>query len=292
MQLREALISAAERLTRAGVADSRKDAELLLMFALGRDRAYLYAHPEHPLTNEESARYDDALAKRSLGMPPQYITGHQEFWGMDFIVSPAVLIPRPETEHLVETVVELARNVERPRIVDVGTGSGCIALALAKELPLAEVHAVDISKEALEIARSNAARLSLEKRVCFQESDLLAFSTEGEEFDFIVSNPPYISAMERESLQREVRDFEPEVALFGGKMGLDVIERLAQQAGLMLKSGGWLVMEIGTGQQIHIQQLLANWRELRFANDLQGIARVAAAQTALNWATRLPARDR
>src|SRR5438270_5920710 len=161
------------------------NAELLLMFTLGCDRAHLYGHPERELTAEERSRYDDALAQRSRGIPAQYITGHQEFWGMDFIVSPAVLIPRPETEHVIEIVLErvgrqpalikvegspLARGM---RIVDVGSGSGCIALALAKELPQAEIHATDISPEALEIAKANAARHQMTGRIQFHDTDLL-----------------------------------------------------------------------------------------------------------------------
>jgi len=279
MQLREALISATERLTMAGSADSRRDAELLLMFTLGRDRSFLYSHPERSLTNEESAQYDDALGKRSRGMPPQYITGHQEFWGMDFVVSPAVLIPRPETEHLVETVLELAQATERPRIVDVGTGSGCIALALAKELRHAEIHAVDISPAALEVARSNATRHGLEDGVRFQDSDLLgAFSQDVARFDFVVSNPPYVSETERDSLQREVRDFEPPLALFAGANGLGVIDRLILQAEAALKPGGWLMMEIGKGQEEFLRQRLTGWGKVRFRNDLQQIPRVVAAQ--------------
>jgi len=278
MQLREALISATERLTKAGVADSRKDAELLLMFALGRNRSFLYSHPEHSLTNEESAQYDDALGKRSQGMPPQYITGHQEFWGMDFVVSPAVLIPRPETEHLVETVLELAQTLGRPRIVDVGTGSGCIALALTKELPSAEVHAVDISPAALDVARENAKRHHLERRVAFQQGDLLEVFLSVEPFDFVVSNPPYISESEKDHLQVEVREFEPHLALFSGPSGHEVIERLIQQSQQVLKPGGWLALEIGAGQHERLTTLLGSWTNITFVEDLQGIRRVVAAQ--------------
>ncbi len=173
MQLKQALTAAVDRLEAADVGSPRLNAEVLLMFVLGVHRAYLYAHPERELTPEENARYDEVLAQRATGMPSQYITGHQEFWGLDFVVSPAVLIPRPETEHLVETVLELAREVPRPKIVDVGTGSGAIALSLAHELKSAEVYAVDLSADALEIARANAARLQLDGRVTFAQSDVL-----------------------------------------------------------------------------------------------------------------------
>jgi release factor glutamine methyltransferase len=278
MHLRQALNSAVERLEAAHVGSPRMNAEVLLMFVLACDRAYLYAHPERELTGEESARYDAALAERSTGKPSQYITGHQEFWGLDLIVSPAVLIPRPETEHVVETVLELAREVERPRIVDVGTGSGCIALALAKELPRAEFRAVDVSEAALEIARANAARLELADRVEFRQSDLLAAFPAGAAFDFVVSNPPYVGEAEPEKVQREVREFEPRVAVFAGKQGLEVYKRLIPQARERLKPGGWLVMEIGYSIEEAVRALLQGWSDLRVTRDLQGIARVVAAR--------------
>ena len=278
MQLREARSSAINRLTKAAIAHPSRDAELLLMFALGRDRSYLFSHPEHSLTESEAARYDEAISKRSLGMPPQYITGHQEFWGMDFMISPAVLIPRPETEHLVETVLELARDMDRPRIVDVGTGSGCIALALAKELPNAELHAVDVSPEALEVARENARRHHLGQRVDFRCSNLLDAFPQQHSFDFVVSNPPYISDSEKNQLQTEVRYFEPHLALFAGPSGYEAIEKLVQQAANVLQPGGWLAMEIGAGQETKLRQFLSSWRQVHFTNDLRGIPRVVAAR--------------
>src|SRR5436190_1136829 len=173
MQLRQAVDSAYQFFIQSDVPSPRLNAELLLMFVLGRDRAYLYAYPERPLTSEEQSRYDEVVQERARGCPTQYITGHQEFWGMDFIVSPAVLIPRPETEHVIETVLPLARAITNPQIADVGTGSGCIALALAQELPQGEIHATDISSDALEIARANAARHQLESRIHFHQVDLL-----------------------------------------------------------------------------------------------------------------------
>jgi release factor glutamine methyltransferase len=258
------------------------NAELLLMFTLGRDRAYLYGHPEHELTAEERARCDDALAQRTRGIPAQYITGHQEFWGMDFIVSPAVLIPRPETEHVIEELLARVRRAPSPanlRIVDVGTGSGCIALALAKELPQAEIHATEISPAALEIARSNAARLQLESRVRFHETDLLD-GIEKSSFDFVVSNPPYVGESEEDSVQLDVRKFEPRTAVFAGPTGLEVIEPLIPQALGVLKPCGWLVMEISGTIASRVRELLAGWKNVQITNDLQGIERVAAAQKA------------
>ena len=256
------------------------NAELLLMFTLGRDRAFLYGHPEHELTAQEQARYDDALAQRSRGIPAQYITGHQEFWGMDFIVSPAVLIPRPETEHVIEAVLACVRRAPSSadlRIVDVGTGSGCIALALAKELSQAEIHAIDISPAALEIAHANRARLQLESRVQFHEGDLLA-GVEKNSFDFVVSNPPYVGESEEDSVQLDVRKFEPRNAVFAGSTGLEVIVRLIPQASEVLRPSGWLVMEISGAIATRVRELLAGWNNVQIKNDLQGIERVVVAR--------------
>jgi release factor glutamine methyltransferase len=297
-----------ERLDAADVGSPRMNAEVLLMFVLGADRAYLYAHPERELTPQEAARYEEVLAQRATGMPSQYITGHQEFWGLDFVVSPAVLIPRPETEHLVEAVLELARGVQRPKLVDVGTGSGCIALALAHELPDAEVYAVDLSAEALEIARANAARLQLDKRVRFLQCNVLDpvlaepsavipdrqavipsedFSpsrgtcfSELRDFDFVVSNPPYVAFSEADKVQKSVQEFEPTMAVFAGLHGTDVIVPLVEQAHRALKPGGWLALEIGYSMRDEVVNLLSPtmWDNIRIVPDLQGIPRVVAAK--------------
>ena len=267
------------------------NAELLLMFTLGCDRAYLYAHPERELTADEKTRYDAAIAERAHGIPAQYITGHQEFWGMDLIVTPAVLIPRPETEHVIETVLELhtsASGARRSapegrtpdagcRIVDVGTGSGCIALALAKELRQAEIHATDISAAALEVARANAARHQLEGRIQFREADLLA-GLENSSFDFIVSNPPYVGELEADEVQLEVRKFEPRNAVFAGPTGVEVIARLIPQAHAALKRGGWLVMEISGTISEGVSRLLRDWNDVLIRPDLQSIPRVVQAR--------------
>ena len=257
------------------------------MFTLACDRAYLYGHPERELTGDERTRYDEALAQRAKGIPAQYITGHQEFWGMDFIVSPAVLIPRPETEHVVERVLEVIRDYQgaqqsvnapstRPRLVDVGTGSGCLALALAKELPHVEVHATDISAGALDIARTNAARLNLQDRVAFHELDLLL----GLEppFDVVISNPPYVGLAEEDQVQLEVRKFEPRTAVFAGESGLEVIERLVPQAFASLKPNGWFVMEMSGTIAERARKLLNGWANVEVMADLQGIPRVLSAK--------------
>jgi release factor glutamine methyltransferase len=285
--IRNALAWANGNLTEAHVGSPRLNAETLLMFALDCDRSYLYAHPERELTPDERTRYEEAIKQRSHGVPAQYITGHQEFWGMDLIVSPAVLIPRPETEHVVETVLqEVSRSRSREgtpgllrplRIVDVGTGSGCIALALAKELPDAEIHATDISSGALEIARANAARHQLESRIRFHETDLLQ-GFEAAQFDCVVSNPPYVGESEEDQVQLEVRKFEPRRAVFAGPTGLEVIERLIPQARAALKPGGWLVMEISGTIAAGVKPLLDGWNRLQVTNDLQGIPRVAIAR--------------
>lgn len=199
---------------------------------------------------------------------------------MDLIVSPAVLIPRPETEHVIETVLKLIskRTLSASlNIVDVGTGSGAIALALAKELPAAKIHATDISPASLEIARANAARHQLATRIQFHEADLL-LDLPGAHFDFIVSNPPYVGESEADQVQLEVRKFEPRHAVFAGPTGLEVIERLIPQAQTALKSGGWLVFEISGTISARVQNLLRNWKHTHLTNDLQGIPRIAAAQ--------------
>ena len=281
MKLGEALRAAVQRLEGSRVGSARMNAEVLLMFVLGCDRAYLYAHPERELLSEEETRYGEMLGQRARGIPSQYITGHQEFWGLDFVVTPAVLIPRPETEHLVEATLELARGgtTRPPRIVDVGTGSGCVALALARELPGADIVGLDISPDALEIARANAVRLQLD-RVRFEQRDVLAGEPPLRAIDFVVSNPPYVGSSEEDKVQLEVRRFEPRSAVFAGAEGLDVIRRLIPQAEQALKPEGWLLMEIGFSMEAAVRQLLRGWREVRTYPDLQGIPRVVAAQPA------------
>ena len=212
-------------------------------------------------------------------MPSQYIIGHQEFWGLDFIVNPSVLIPRPETEHLIETVLELSKSYrsETLKIIDVGTGSGAIALALAKEFPEADVHAADISAEALEVARANAARLGFD-RVRFHQSDVLADVMRDASFDFVVSNPPYVALTEEDKVQDVVKKFEPRVAVFAGTHGLDVIRRLIPQSREALRPGGSLLMEVGYSMSESVMELLGDWDDVHSVPDLQGIPRVIAGR--------------
>lgn len=296
MQLKALLASAIAGLTADGVPSPRLNAELLLMFTLNCDRAYLFAHPERELTAEEQSRYEAALAERARGVPAQYITGHQEFWGMDLIVTPAVLIPRPETENVIESVLRLGAGQrtsdlggqECPphtglRIVDVGTGSGAIALALAREFPDAEIHATDISPAALEVARANAARHQIEKRIQFHQGDLLS-GLDQSGLDFVVSNPPYVGEAETDQVQFEVRKYEPRDAVFGGPTGVEVITRLLPQAHAALCPGGWLVMEISGTIASAVQDLLATsrdaWEAVEIIPDLQSIPRVVQARKA------------
>jgi len=275
--LRNAFPSAVQQLTDAHVGSPRLNAEILLMFVLNCDRAYLYAHPERELTPEEGNRYQEVVARRASGIPSQYITGHQEFWGLDFVVTPAVLIPRPETEHLIEAVLPRAKALTRPRIVDVGTGSGCIAITLAKELAEAEIYATDNSAAALEIARENAARHEQQARIKFQETDLLQCLPINY-FNFVVSNPPYVGESEEDTVQMEVRKHEPRTAVFAGPSGTEVIERLIPEARAALMPGGWLMMEVSGTVADRVEQLLRDWAEVTALPDLQGIPRVIIAK--------------
>jgi release factor glutamine methyltransferase len=293
VQLKDSLNHAVARLTAEKVPSPRMNAELLLMFTLGCERSHLFAHPERKLTADEQSRYHAALAERSRGVPAQYITGHQEFWGMDLIVSPAVLIPRPETEHVIEVVLKLLGPGLGPppsapmgtgglkpglRLVDVGTGSGGIALALGKELPEAEIHATDLSSPALEIARANAARHQLERRIHFHHTDLIEGL--GGDFDLVVSNPPYVGESEQDTVQLEVRKFEPRSAVFAGPTGTEVIARLVPAARAALRPGGWLVMEISGTIADRVRALLEAWEEVEVIADLQAIPRVVSARQA------------
>src|SRR5579872_537070 len=284
MQLKLAIQEATEKLRSAGLPDARRDAELLLLHVLRRDRAYLLAHPELVLSCRELSPYYEMLQQRCSGKPMQYITGHQEFWGLDFLVTPAVLIPRPETEHSVEAVLELVKageipNAAAPRILDVGTGSGAIALSLAHELPQARVIACDISLTALEVARNNAIRLDLVEKVEFLESDLLStlLPQDAGQFSIVVSNPPYV-ADDDPAVEAQVRNFEPARALFAGPTGNAIYERLIPQVREALMAGGWLVLEIGAQNEAGVRDLLRGWERVEVRPDLRGIPRVVLAR--------------
>jgi release factor glutamine methyltransferase len=254
----------------------RRDAELLLAHLLGWDQAALLTHPERLLSLAEADQFESMLSRRLASEPLQYITGVQEFFGLSFEVSPAVLIPRPETEHLVEAVLERFGRESSPRIVDVGTGSGAIAVALAHAIPRSRVTAVDFSSAALEVAQRNAERHGVLERVTLLQSDLLA-ALESADFEVVVSNPPYIA--EGEVLEPQVFNYEPRSALYAGPTGLEVYERLIPQARKVLKPQGWLMLEIGYGQSKALSRLLSDWNEVSLLNDLQGIPRVVQAKT-------------
>jgi len=287
MQLRATLRAGLQILLEHQVPSAQLAAELLLMHVLGCDRGYLHSHPEKGIAPEIVDRYLQLIAERATGKPTQYITGHQEFWGLDFEVTPQVLIPRPETEHVVEQVLELAARRgpakdARLRIVDVGTGSGCIALALAAEFPRAILFGVDISRTALVVASSNALSLGMPERVKFMESDLLARLLDEDfldSFDFVVSNPPYVSREELDKVQREVRDFEPRVAVGGLESNDDIYRRLFPQALQVLKPGGHVVVEIGYNMRDAVAALLGpEWTNVEVRPDLRGIPRVVSAR--------------
>jgi release factor glutamine methyltransferase len=285
-ELRAALRAAIARLEECSVPSAPLAAELLLMHVLQRDRAWLYAHPEFELSPKDAAAYAQLIERRSEGVPTQYLTGRQEFWGLEFQVGPGVLIPRPETEHTIEVALERlgARRAEPLRIVDVGTGSGCIAIALARELPRAEIVATDISAAALDYAQRNAARHSVSNRIQFLRADLLgAVSDPGRaesHFDLIVSNPPYVGRNDAGSLPREVREHEPAEALFAGDDGLEIYPALIDEAARKLAPSGILVLEIGYNGAQYVGSLLSasQWTDLRVTRDLAGIERVVSAR--------------
>ena len=253
---------------------ARQDAETLLLHVLGKNKAWLLSHLDEELPEDQAARYTQLLERRYRGEPIQYITGETEFYGLPFRVTPEVLIPRPETEHLVEKALELASNFVAPRIVDVGCGSGGIAVALAhKRQPFA------VWRPAVEIAGSGHRLNAVSHRIRFLEGDLLAPVAE-ERFEIVVSNPPYVPATDRPTLSVEVRDYEPALALFAGPDGLDIYRRLIPQAFAALVPGGFIALEIGHGQSPAIRALLAasGFHQIEVVSDLQGIPRVACAQ--------------
>jgi release factor glutamine methyltransferase len=298
MDVRAALKTGIAQLREANVPSFTLAAELLLLHALGHNRTWLYAHPEEILTESEGKHFFDLIARRSAGAPTQHLTGKQEFWGLEFEVTPEVLIPRPETEHLIEVALDRLALRElragRPQksdgsglqIADIGTGSGCIAIALAKELPAANFLATDISAAALAVAKRNALRHEVANRVNFCEANLFAahspLATRHSQlsFDIIVSNPPYIGRSEALSLPTEVRDHEPRAALFGGEEGYELYGDLITQSAHHLKTGGILVLELGHNSLPAVQPLLdaSSWTNVGVTNDLAGIPRVIAAE--------------
>jgi release factor glutamine methyltransferase len=299
--IRAALKEGMVRLRACNVASHNLAAELLLMSALGRDRTWLYTHPEEPLEPAAAEKYFALVSRRAAGEPTQYLTGRQEFWGLEFEVTPAVLIPRPETEHVVEVALERlgARGIKirldtgapsaRLRVADMGTGSGCLAVALAHELPHGDVFATDISVDALKVAKRNGERHGVGDRVHFVQTDMLdalmpgpAAGGEGQHrFDLIVSNPPYVALDDAGTLAREVREHEPHAALFGGRTGVEMYGRLIEQAGALLRDRGILAMELGYDSADAVLRMIREapgWVNVSLTNDLAGIPRVVAAE--------------
>jgi release factor glutamine methyltransferase len=256
---------------------ARRDAETLLLHWLGKNRAWLMSHADEDFAGCRAIGFAGLLERRERGEPIQYITGETEFYGLPLRVTPDVLIPRPETEHVVEKALEISGA--NARIADVGTGSGAIAIAIAHQRAGMQIAATDLSGKALEIARGNAERNSVGERIRFLQGDLLA-PVAAERFDVVVSNPPYVPGGDRDGLAVEVRDFEPAMALFAGADGLDGYRRLIPQAHEVLVQGGFLLLEIGCGQSAAVESLLgeAGFAEIEFAPDLQGIPRVAVAR--------------
>jgi release factor glutamine methyltransferase len=279
MTIAEALREAATALRLAGVSDARREAGSLLAHATARDRTFLITHADEALTADRLSAFRASVARRASGEPLQYITGHQEFYGLAFEVNADVLIPRPETELLVETALELLKGTESPLVCDVGTGSGCIAVALLRERADARVFALDISHAALRVAERNAERHGVGARISPLVSDCFdALRTDGHEgarFDLVASNPPYVAEPDLAGLQREVRDHEPRVALTPGGDGLSVVRRLVAEAPQFLKPRGHLVVEIGFGQHEQVAALVDArvWKLLDIRKDLQGIPR-------------------
>lgn len=294
MDVRAALKLAIAQLREASVPSHALAAELLLMHALGRDRAWLYAHPEGSLAPDVAAKYFDTVTMRASGMPTQHLTGKQEFWGLEFEVTPDVLIPRPETEHLVEVALDRlglreaksgrsqTTNGAGLQIADLGIGSGCIAVALARELPEAQFYATDVSSAALAVARRNAERHGVASRILFVECNLLEGLTHRQScaLDLIVSNPPYIGLRERETLPREISEHEPQMALFAGEDGMALYPALIAQSAERLKPGGVLVLELGHDSLFKVWPLLETpeWTNLGVTHDLAGIPRVISAE--------------
>ena len=278
MNIAAALDEAAKHLHAAGVADVRLQAASLLALALNQDRTFLFAHPEQELTSGELTAFNNLIERRSSREPYQYIVGRQEFYGLEFEVTPDVLIPRPETEILVEAAIEYLSKIDRPCFCEIGVGSGCISIAILHALQTATAIAGDVSTAAIAVAERNAARHGVTGRLTLVESDVFS-NIRDELFHAVVSNPPYVPARDVGSLQAEVRDFEPVTSLSDGGDGLSIIRRIIEGAPSHLTKGGCLFMEIGFDQSSSIEAMFdrAAWSQIHLLPDLQGIPRIVAA---------------
>jgi release factor glutamine methyltransferase len=275
----QAMMEGAQRLREGAIADPRREAGSLLTHVLGSDRSFIIAHTDDNLNDEDSESFRSLIERRAGGEPLQYITGHQEFFKLDFEVTPAVLIPRPETESIVETALELLVNEPEPYILDIGTGSGCLAISLLHELSTARAIATDVSTSALRIARRNAERHGVTNRVALLASDYFSALEPKGYLSLIVSNPPYVSDGELQDLQREVT-YEPRAALAAGPDGLLVIRRLLTEVPPFLRRGGYFLFEIGFGQSEAVQKIIDRrvWNLLEIRADLQKIPRMFVLQ--------------
>lgn len=273
-----AIAAAAAKLQAAGIDDARREASSLLAFVLAKDAVFLFAHPEFTLSNDETANFAAVVERRANREPFHYIVGQKEFYGLEFLVAPGVLIPRPETELLVEDAINFLSELPQPQFLEIGVGSGCISVSILHNVPRSTAVGVDISQTALDIAAENAKRLHVAERFTLKLGDVYE-DVEGK-FDLIVTNPPYIPDSDLANLQTEVAGFEPHSALFGGSDGLDIVRRIVAGAPRFLKAGGQILIEIGFGQAASVKELFDAeiWGEIGFIRDLQGIERHVKAK--------------
>ncbi len=284
MTITDAISFGSDVLAKAGIAEPHREANSLLQFSIARGRAFTIAHPEYELTDKEGELFRNSIARRATREPFQHIVGRQEFYGLDFVVTPDVLIPRPETELIVERAIELL-STERglqsasSRILEIGVGSGCISVAILKQVPKASAVAVDISEPAIEIARRNAEMHEVGGRLTLVHSDVFE-NVPDEKFDLIVSNPPYVLLAEYAQLQPEVRDHDPKAAVTDGSTGLTIVKRIIDGSPNYLQSGGHMLIEIGFGQSEQVRSMIDSnlWLDIQFINDLQGIPRTLDAK--------------
>jgi release factor glutamine methyltransferase len=276
----ETLLEASEILRENGVAEPRREAASLLAFALGVDKIFLISHDDYALSGAEKTKFAGFLKRRARGEPFQYIAGKQEFYRLDFLVTPNVLIPRPETELIVENAVEILSGTKNPRFCEIGTGSGCISVSILHELKTATAIGLDISPEALAVTRKNADAHVVSSRLQTKVSDVFSALENPETFDLIVSNPPYVPFEHIATLQKEVRDFEPHTALTDGADGLSIVQKIIRDSPLYLNPGGFLLMEIGFDQarKVSVMFDLEKWLMLEILPDLQGIPRMVKAR--------------
>ncbi len=279
MNISETLHKATEILKENRISEPRREANSLLAFALGKDKTFLIAHSEYELSETEAIKFEKLLTRRAAHEPLQYIRGQQEFFGLDFVVTHDVLIPRPETELIVEAAIEILKEKENPHFCEIGTGSGCISISILHTIKNATATSADISEKALEITKLNAEKNEVADRLKLIKSDVFEH-VENEKFDLVVSNPPYVPTKDFESLQAEVRDYEPHIALTDGGNGLSIIEKIITDAPKFLKPDCYLLMEIGFDQSFKVKEMFDPniWQTVEFLPDLQGIPRMAKAR--------------